>query len=205
MEKLLKYGVSKEVSLAQPAQYINYKTPVQAVTPGEYYFVEPETRGGKLGYKYITDDNTEGWALAEHWRLGLHKKEQHEGPFPQPSDNYLVTLPIDAEVDLAKVEGKKFDQDYLAKPPVDLIPPKALLEVGKVIGFGAKKYGEGNYLKIQDARRYVAAAQRHLMQNSFEENDPESELLHLAHAACSILMAIEAQLNHGRKEWYVTD
>ena len=38
--------------------------------------------------------------------------------------------------------GKKFDSD---KPMMQLLPSKALVEVSKVLSFGANKYGKENW------------------------------------------------------------
>jgi hypothetical protein len=99
-------------------------------------------------------------------------------------------------------EGKKFDSDYMAKPPLDMLPPQAILAVGRVLGYGAKKYDKGNYLLIEDPNRYVAAALRHLMLSQMHELDEESGMPHVWHAACSLLMAIEAEYNHGSNRLY---
>lgn len=87
------------------------------------------------------------------------------------------------------MEGLKNDQD---KSRLDLIPSHAIEEVGQVMGFGARKYGEHNYLNGMDWLRLVGAIQRHT--NAWtrgEDLDPESGLNHLAHAASSALMLLE--------------
>lgn len=86
-------------------------------------------------------------------------------------------------------QGSKNDQ---GKSRLDLIPSHAIEEVGQVMGFGADKYGEHNYLQGMDWLRLVGAIQRHT--NAFvrgEDLDPESGLSHLAHAASSALMLLE--------------
>ena len=63
------------------------------------------------------------------------------------------------------------------------LDPAALLEVGKVAGFGAGKYERYNYVKGFSWSLSYDALQRHL--HAFwdgEGNDPESGLPHLAHA-----------------------
>lgn len=88
--------------------------------------------------------------------------------------------------------GLKYDNE---KPRLDLLPPAAIVEVGRVLGYGAAKYGEHNYLKVRPAERYLAAALRHIV--SILDNrhfDDESGHLHAAHAATSLLMYMEIML-----------
>lgn len=85
--------------------------------------------------------------------------------------------------------GKKFDG---GKARVDLLPPKALLEIAKVLAFGAQKYGEDNWKHVDRAQdRYYAAALRHLFAwRDGERCDEESGLPHLAHAGCCLLFML---------------
>lgn len=85
-------------------------------------------------------------------------------------------------------EGKKYDS---GKPQVDLIPSEALLELGKVLSFGAQKYDAGNWAKGIEFRRLIAATQRHLLYfNAGEDLDPESGLSHVSHAMCNLAFLI---------------
>lgn len=85
----------------------------------------------------------------------------------------------------------KYDED---KPPFALLPPEALEEIVKVFGHGAKKYGPHNWrqdLHTTSYSRTYSSIHRHL--NAFwqrEDVDPESQLLHLAHAASQIMILI---------------
>lgn len=77
------------------------------------------------------------------------------------------------------------------KPRYDLMPFDALDEVGRVFAFGATKYAAHNWCKGMAWGRLIAAACRHV--GAFargENNDPESGLSHLAHAACCVLMLL---------------
>ena len=79
---------------------------------------------------------------------------------------------------------RKFDH---GKPQVNLIPTVAIVEIGKVLAFGAQKYDRGNWAKGLATSRYYDAAMRHLLAwNGGEDNDPESGLSHLAHAGCNL-------------------
>lgn len=86
-------------------------------------------------------------------------------------------------------EGKKFDED---KVRMDLIPVSMLTGVGKVLTFGAKKYGDRNWEAGIKWSRVYAAALRHLMAWwGGEEYDQESGLPHLYHATCCLAFLIE--------------
>ena len=69
---------------------------------------------------------------------------------------------------------------------------KPLLEIGKVLTYGAKKYKAHSWQNLKDAEeRYTDALYRHL--NAFhqgENTDQESGLLHLAHAATNLLFLL---------------
>lgn len=61
------------------------------------------------------------------------------------------------------------------KPPLGLIPPPAILELGVRMGEGARKYGPYNWReKGVNSMTYVAAINRHLMAYlDGEDIDPE--------------------------------
>lgn len=87
-------------------------------------------------------------------------------------------------------EGAKYDKD---KVRLDLLPSRAIHAVGDVLTYGAKKYAPNNWQKVKGWRwRYMGAALRHLFAYlRGDKIDPESELPHLAHAACCILFMLE--------------
>jgi hypothetical protein len=95
--------------------------------------------------------------------------------------------------------GKKFDSE---KPKMHLLPPKALLEVAKVLTFGAEKYGEENWREVADAQnRYASANLRHSFSHlDGEKLDQETNYSHLAHAICCLLFKLELELEYGDKE-----
>jgi len=86
--------------------------------------------------------------------------------------------------------GRKDDQ---GKAMMELIPPKAEMELAQVLTFGAVKYGAWNWSMVDDPeRRYLAAAMRHI--NAFRQGevmDQESGRHHLAHAMCCLAFIIE--------------
>jgi hypothetical protein len=88
-----------------------------------------------------------------------------------------------------KGTGTKYDGD---KPIMAYLPPHATEQVAQVMTFGAKKYGGFNYLGGISYTRLVSAGLRHLFAYlRGENNDAESDLPHLAHAAACCLMLLE--------------
>ena len=79
------------------------------------------------------------------------------------------------------------------KVRLDLLPFAALEDVARVLEYGAAKYQPQGWRHVAGGHdRYVAAALRHLHAHAGGETlDEESGLPHLAHAACSILFALE--------------
>jgi hypothetical protein len=95
--------------------------------------------------------------------------------------------------------GRKFDSE---KPKMYLLPPKATVEVAKVLTFGATKYDEENWRKLEDAqKRYSGGALRHIFSHlDGELEDPETNLSHLAHAICCLMFKLELELENGKSE-----
>lgn len=71
----------------------------------------------------------------------------------------------------------------------------AIAEVGT---YGANKYSDCGWKYVPDAyRRYTDAGHRHrLVRASGEKRDPESGLLHLAHAAWNAMAVLQIELEH---------
>lgn len=88
--------------------------------------------------------------------------------------------------------GMKFDTD---KPSLALIPTTLLMEVGKVLTYGAKKYEAHNWKRGIDDSRLISAAMRHIAAyNAGVDFDSESGLHHLAHAICELAFAMDQNL-----------
>ncbi len=83
-------------------------------------------------------------------------------------------------------------KDIVGKPRLSLIPMLALNEVAFVREYGERKYGGAqNYLN-EEPIVFIDAALRHLYKHAQSEHfDPESGELHLAHAACSVLLGLD--------------
>jgi hypothetical protein len=84
------------------------------------------------------------------------------------------------------------------KSRVDLNPVLAMVELGRVMEYGSRKYGEHNWSKHADRwawTQLIASALRHLFAwMAREDNDPESGLNHLAHALANIAMLLDLVL-----------
>lgn len=89
-------------------------------------------------------------------------------------------------------EGRKDDQE---KARMDLLPPDALYEVAEVLTFGAKKYAARNWEKGIAYGRVIGAALRHIFAiMRGEDRDPETGLLHAAHAICCLMFLCSFQM-----------
>lgn len=84
------------------------------------------------------------------------------------------------------------DRVGMKKPPLELIPPVALIHESMAFKDGAKKYGPYNWRDEKvSARIYVAAAMRHLQEwLDGEELSQDAHVHHLGHAraCCGILL-----------------
>jgi hypothetical protein len=80
----------------------------------------------------------------------------------------------------------------MAKPSVFNLPPNALLEIGEVMAFGAKKYGRFNWReKRVSFSVYYDAAMRHLFAiRDGQKLDPERK--HAAHVAACMMIILDA-------------
>jgi hypothetical protein len=79
------------------------------------------------------------------------------------------------------------------KAPMGDLDLTVLRVVAAVYGHGNKKYATDNHLNPSTAsvRRYVGACLRHLeARQRGEMLDPESNMPHLAHAICSLMIAL---------------
>ncbi len=97
------------------------------------------------------------------------------------------------------MDGIKHDSK---KPKMNLLPPKAIVEVAKVLTFGAQKYGAENWKELEDLQnRYLAGALRHIFAHmDGEQLDPETGLSHMAHALCCLLFKLEIELENAKIE-----
>lgn len=75
------------------------------------------------------------------------------------------------------------------KAGVHQVPPDVVLDIAKVLDYGASKYSEFNWAKGNNLSVPYACAMRHLLAFwNGEDNDKESGLSHLAHVMTNIMM-----------------
>jgi hypothetical protein len=81
------------------------------------------------------------------------------------------------------------------KPPLDLIPGVAMVQLSLALKEGAGKYGKANWRQETiSASAYVAAAMRHLAAwNDGEDDDPQSLVSHIAHMMACGAILLDAQ------------
>jgi hypothetical protein len=96
---------------------------------------------------------------------------------------------FDAAGDATSSERGSGARFNAGKPPMELIPYRALYPAAEVFGYGAKKYASWNWAKGMAWSIPLACMQRHLAAiQSGEMNDPESGLPHIGHVLCNALM-----------------
>ena len=93
--------------------------------------------------------------------------------------------------------GKKFDSNKPMVGTIIRVFPRALMAIGAVIRFGAKKYPNPNNWKMNEdiINRYFDSAIRHMSKHfAGYEKDEETGLPHLVHAAWNMLAILEKYL-----------
>lgn len=90
--------------------------------------------------------------------------------------------------------GIKHDQE---KPRMELMAPRAIFALAKVLTFGSKKYAARNWEKGILWSRCIAAILRHTFSYAMgETHDPETGLSHMAHVMCEAMFLIEFEHTH---------
>lgn len=91
--------------------------------------------------------------------------------------------------------GAKLDAGKMRPSLVLSAMPRALGAVIEIGEYGARKYTPRGWEKVPGGvQRYTDAMYRHQLQEGLEERDPESGLLHAAHAAWNALARLELML-----------
>lgn len=93
-------------------------------------------------------------------------------------------------------ETKGYKKDA-GKPRPALMATGALIELSKVLQYGANKYDDDNWRHGMRWRRVADAGLRHLLAwLGGEKMDPETGLPHLAHCMCNIMFLLEYELTN---------
>jgi hypothetical protein len=92
----------------------------------------------------------------------------------------------DAETVVNAQGGRQSFTPYRA----DLLPPNAVLRISRILGEGAPKYGEWNWLKTTVGEN-INHALIHLLAYSAGDRSDD----HIGHAACRLLFALELHLD----------
>jgi len=84
--------------------------------------------------------------------------------------------------------GTKHDN---TKPDLSLLPMSGLEAIVRALEYGQSKYGRNNFRKGFESHRLIGACLRHVHAwNEGEDNDPESGVSHLGHAAATLVMLL---------------
>ncbi len=121
------------------------------------------------------------------FKLDLIKPEGWE---PPDLDPYFIC----EQLDLPSIpKADKYDD---GKPPIHLVDKEIIIELAKVLGYGANKYTANNWRSGLSFSRYYSACMRHLLSwNSGKDNDEESKLNHISHAATNLMFLINLMKN----------
>ena len=88
--------------------------------------------------------------------------------------------------------GLRLDE---GKPRVDLIPPEAMMELGKLYAAGAKKYADRNWERGMPWSQCLGPLMRHLFKwMAGERLDPETGLSHMTHVAWNAIALVTYEL-----------
>jgi hypothetical protein len=113
-------------------------------------------------------------------------------------------MAVDMQLTVAdKPAGLKFDDGKIS---LHLLPFDSLIEIAKVLQFGAKKYAPNNWRKgIMYSRLFRAAIGHCISWWMGEDRDPETGLSHLAHAGCCIVFLLHYVTSGGTAAGAVLD
>lgn len=119
-----------------------------------------------------------------------HQADAHlRGDNASNGDNGETTS---RQVYIPSSDGKAKTYDD-GKPPLAYLPWAGIDEVAQVQAYGHKKYGDfWNYRQGMEVGRNLSCAIRHIRAYmEGEDNDPESQRNHLAHACCRLLFTLQ--------------
>lgn len=106
------------------------------------------------------------------------------------------------------MSGVRYNDNKLR---VDLVSPRSIKAMAQVLTKGVEKYPENNWRKgLKWIGGVMSSVDRHLLAfKNGEDRDPESGLLHIAHAMTNLMFLLEYYTTHpeldDRKEMYETE
>lgn len=156
---------------------------------GETFYVEE-----KNNYFSVKSNDYPGLKIKKNDCAILVENEEFFNCFKDTKNEDGEKGNVDTCISEKSKLGIKYDSE---KPQLGLISGKAINELGKVLTFGAKKYGKDNWRDLEDLQfRCLSAALRHLME-VVDGNliDEETGLSHFAHAMCNMMFAIDGGNN----------
>jgi Domain of unknown function (DUF5664) len=129
-----------------------------------------------------------------------YEKDKQEFPMNFSNTYRIVSeasLPENFSKENLNVRPSGAMKNDAGKPRFSLLPIQPVWDVVDVLEFGAKKYGSFNWHKGFPWLDLLDATQRHLAawQNG-EDNASDSNLNHLAHAACNLMFLLEFRNTH---------
>lgn len=123
-----------------------------------------------------------GCDVGVKWSDSPLRRKQMHGAYPKHM--FILVSPSEGSGRNKDSGGVKNDAEKIR---LDLVPESAILALGRVLTFGAKKYDPYNWKKGITYSRVYSALLRHLTAwHSGEDTDPESGLSHLDHALCNV-------------------
>ena len=178
-QSLVKYAWRLEDQKALEPEDLQYTT-VRAMVAAKISDLLDDKNARHLLAPYVADLRA---LFGEEWI------KAHRMPYtPGERQAYRLQPPAD---ELAV----KFDA---GKVGLDLLPAEALEEVARVLDHGAARYGAHNWREGMSWTRLIGAALRHtfaIMRG--EDRDPETRLLHSAHAVAGLLFLTSYMLIGG--------
>lgn len=113
--------------------------------------------------------------------------------------SYNMTLFIKRVLEGAREERDQSLKADGGKVRLELVPPEAILAIGRVMTHGAEKYGALSYREVEP-ERYIGALLRHFMAYlEGEEIDPDSGLKHIEQVLCNAAFLVDLGYQRERK------
>lgn len=165
--------------------------------------------GQSAQYLYIDPEGNDNFGLTSKWETIAHEIEVDPLSFLDSDENILYVDSEEVLKEYNSIEvigtGEKLlermtvgTKKDAGKPRMDLVPARADLAMGKIFGFGAEKYDEGDSIYGNNWRqgmrwgRVIASLKRHIAKFELgEDYDDETGELHMAHVLCNAAMLHE--------------